>query len=160
MSDDPGGSSVAADDQQSDVPVDVGTYGRLATKVLQGEGASGSLSLVFVDEARMAELNAQFLGETGPTDVLAFPLHEDDDPHPDGAPVLLGDVVVCPSVARRYATEHGRALEDELALLVVHGVLHVLGHDHADEEDTAVMQAAEDRHLTGFREPPWTWSRS
>jgi probable rRNA maturation factor len=74
--------------------------------------------------------------------------------------VLLGDVVVCPSVASRYAVEHRRAVDDELALLVVHGVLHVLGHDHAGTEDTAVMQAAEDRHLTGFREPPWSWSRS
>jgi probable rRNA maturation factor len=160
MSDEPGGPSVAADDQQSDVPLDIAVYGQLAVNVLQGEGADGSLSLVFVDEARMTELHEQYMGEPGPTDVLAFPLHEADDPVPHGAPVLLGDVVVCPAVASRYANEHDRSVDDELALLVVHGVLHVLGHDHAGVDDTAAMQAAEDRHLIGFREPPWTWSRS
>ena len=58
-------------------------------------------------------------------------------------PLLLGDVLVCPAVAERNATEHGRDLRDELALLVVHGTLHVLGMDHADDEEAAVMQARE-----------------
>jgi probable rRNA maturation factor len=65
-------------------------------------------------------------------------------------PLLLGDVVVCPSVAERQAPEHAGGYDDELALLVVHGVLHVLGHDHAEPEETAVMQARERALLDEF----------
>ena len=107
----------------------------------------------------MADLNKRFMGADGPTDVLAFPL---DDPidagrWPDSGstgpdreppevaelPMLLGDVVVCPAVAARQAPEHAGSYDDELALLVVHGVLHVLGMDHADPEEAAAMQARE-----------------
>ena len=75
------------------------------------------------------------------TDVLSFPL-DDDEPQP-GVPVLLGDVVVCPAVAADQASSHAGTLDDELALLVVHGVLHVLGHDHAEPAETATMRARE-----------------
>ena len=67
---------------------------------------------------------------------------------PEAAPLLLGDVVVCPAVAERQAPDHGASYDDELALLVVHGVLHVLGHDHAEVDETARMQARE-RELLG-----------
>jgi probable rRNA maturation factor len=99
-----------------------------------------------VDEAAMAELNQEHMGHEGPTDVLSFPI---DGPAagPDG---LLGDVVVCPSVARRQAPEHAGTYEDELALLVVHGVLHVLGHDHAEDDEAAVMREREAAHLQRF----------
>ena len=66
----------------------------------------------------------------------------------------------CPAVAKRYAADHGRAPEDEVALLVVHGVLHVLGHDHADPDDEALMRAREDRHLRAHHDPAWTRSAS
>jgi probable rRNA maturation factor len=130
--------------------------------VLAEEGVRGAceLSLYFVDELSIAELNEKFLGGTGPTDVLAFPIDDDlpesgrspdagssgpDRPpiEPSEIPLLLGDVIVCPSVAERNAAEHGRTTRDELALLVVHGILHVLGMDHADDEETKVMQARE-----------------
>lgn len=155
-------------DEQTDQPVDLARWVDLAGKVLDDAGVRGEaeLSLVFVDEGVMADLNKRFMDAEGPTDVLAFPI---DDPidggrWPDSGstgpdreppeiaelPMLLGDVVVCPAVAARQAPEHAGSYDDELALLVVHGVLHVLGMDHADPEAAAVMQARErellDRH--------------
>ena len=127
-------------------PVDLERWGALATEVLEREGVTGDaeLSLTFVDEDRMAALNEEFMGEAGPTDVLSFPL----DPEPGPEPVrLLGDVVICPAVAARNAPEHTGTYEDEVALLVVHGVLHVLGMDHADPDEAAAMAERERAHL-------------
>lgn len=155
-------------DEQSAEPVEVDRWVRLAHDVLVAEGVRGEaeLSLLFVDEAAITELNGRFMDSDGPTDVLAFPIDDPavsgrwpdsgtsgpdrDDPEPDDLPLLLGDVVVCPAVARRQAPEHAATYEDELALLVVHGVLHVLGHDHAEPEETAVMQARERELLDRF----------
>ncbi len=141
-----GGPQVLAADEQSAVPVDVAHLEGVAAGVLHAEGVRGSceLALLFVDEDTIAELNSRYLHGTGPTDVLAFPMDSVPDRPPDeGAdvPVLLGDVVVCPAVAQRNAGA-GRT-DDELALLVVHGVLHVLGMDHAEPEEAGVMQARE-----------------
>jgi probable rRNA maturation factor len=139
-------------DEQTAVPVDLARWVALAEHVLADEGiTTGELTLAFVDEAAMAELNEEHMGEAYATDVLSFPLDADlagavgdmrgDD---DGvAPVLLGDVVVCPGVAAVNAPEHAGTFDDEVALLVVHGVLHVLGHDHAAQPDTAQMHARE-----------------
>jgi len=137
---------VVASDDQADEPVDIDRWSRLAADVLADEGVEGELNLLFVDEAAMAVLNEQHMGHEGPTDVLSFPI-DGPDAGPDG---LLGDVVVCPAVARRNAPEHAGTYEDELALLVVHGVLHVLGHDHAEDDEAAVMRAAEVAHLERF----------
>ena len=136
---------VGADEQTPEgdcVAVDVARWCRLAGDVLRHEGRHGELTLTFVDRDEIAALNAEHMGQRGPTDVLSFPLDVDGDVAED-VPVLLGDVVVCPGVAREQAPEHAGTLEDELALLVVHGVLHVLGHDHADRDDTATMRARE-----------------
>src|SRR4029078_5130400 len=89
-------------------------------------------------------LNAEHMGQAGPTDVLSFPLDSFDeaaDAMP--GPVLLGDVVVFPAVAREAAPTHAGTLDDELALLVVHGVLHVLGHDHFEAAQTREKRARE-----------------
>jgi probable rRNA maturation factor len=157
-----GEPTVFAADEQAAVEVDVDGLSRLADGVLREEGVRGAceLSIYFVDETAIAELNERFMESTGPTDVLAFPI-DDDLPEsgrapdagssgPDRPPVeasevplLLGDVIVCPAVAERNAAEHDRPVRDELALLVVHGILHVLGMDHADEEEAKVMQARE-----------------
>ncbi len=143
-----GGPQVLAADEQSAVAVDLDHLQAVAAGVLHAEGvrASCELALVFVDEDTIAQLNSRYLHGTGPTDVLAFPM----DPVPDlergeGAdvPVLLGDVVVCPAVAQRNAGAGAGRIDDELALLVVHGVLHVLGMDHAEPEEAGVMQARE-----------------
>ncbi len=137
-------------DEQLAVPVDLARWVLLAERVLAAEGIhEGELTLAFVDEADMAELNEEHMGESYATDVLSFPLDADSAAAAgemrgtDGAPVLLGDVVVCPSVALANAPEHAGVLDDELALLIVHGVLHVLGHDHAVLDDTTHMQARE-----------------
>jgi probable rRNA maturation factor len=149
-------------DEQSDVPIDLTRWQRLALAVLRDEGVRGlaELSVIFVGESAMADLNQDYMGKQGPTDVLAFPIDAHDVTQvvltggatrgPDRAPVdpgdlplLLGDVVVCPAVALRQAPDHAGTLDDELALLVVHGVLHVLGRDHAEPEEAAEMRRRE-----------------
>lgn len=157
---------VFCSDEQSDVPIDLPRWRELAVHALRAEGVRGAceLSLFFVDEATIADLNSEHMGKVGPTDVLSFPLDgvEVADsqgpgaltrgparPHADhdDMPTLLGDVLVCPAVAQRQAPEHAGNLDDEIALLVVHGVLHVLGYDHAIDEDTIRMRERELRIL-------------
>jgi probable rRNA maturation factor len=133
---------VVVSDEQSDLVIDADRWARLAARVLASERAHGELTLTFVDRDEIAELNAEHLGHEGPTDVLSFPLDAADD-GPGEAPTLLGDVVVCPAVAAEGAPDHAGTLDDELALLVVHGVLHVLGHDHAEPDEAALMRARE-----------------
>lgn len=158
-------------DEQHDHPVDVARWATLAEAVLGAEGVTGDaeLSVLFVDEAAIADLNQKFMGHEGPTDVLAFPIDEDvvelgrapdasasgpDRPavDPSEAPVLLGDVVICPAVAARNAPAHAGTYDDELALLLVHGILHVLGMDHAEPDETAAMQARERELLREFHQ--------
>lgn len=99
------------------------------------------LCIKLVDEATMAELNAKWMHTTGPTDVLAFPMDElrpglvEEDPE-EG---VLGDLVLCVAVAARQATEAGHPTQDEVALLSVHGILHLLGYDHAEPEEQREM---------------------
>ncbi len=155
-------------DEQHDQPVELARWVDLATHVLVDSGVRGEaeLSLLFVDEEVMAGMNERFMGVHGSTDVLSFPLDDpiDSGRWPDSGstgpdreppditelPMLLGDVVVCPSVAARQAPDHAGSYDDEVALLVVHGVLHVLGMDHADTEETAAMQARERDLLDRF----------
>lgn len=153
-------AQVFAADEQEDKPVDTMRWIRLAEAVLADEGAGDAeVSMLFVNEEAIADLNRRFLGREGPTDVLAFPI--DEDPGESGrspdsggpgpgftaeggeAPALLGDVVICPAVADRNAPEHAGSYDDELALLVVHGLLHLVGMDHLDEEEAEVMEARE-----------------
>jgi probable rRNA maturation factor len=132
---------VVADEREvDDTPIDLDRWSSLADTVIVAEGVEGELTLTFVDDTEIASLNAEFMGKTGPTDVLAFPL--DDEPM-SGVPTLLGDVVVCPAVAARQFADHAGTLDDELALLVVHGILHVLGYDHADDTEAEVMRHRE-----------------
>ena len=128
----------------------------LARSVLRGEGIRGQVEVAveFVDEDRIAELNRRFMGVDGPTDVLSFPLERLEDRHPhDPSPLLLGDVVVCPAVAVRNADDAGRDRADEVALLVVHGLLHLVGHDHVEPDERAEMWARQDSYLrtAGYR---------
>ncbi|MFN0092786.1 MAG: rRNA maturation RNase YbeY [Acidimicrobiales bacterium] len=140
---------VVASDRSNLAGLEPQRWAGVAEQVLAAEGVSGpgELSLTFVAEAEMAELNGAHMGEDGPTDVLSFPLDAEPDPAEPSAPRLLGDVVVCPAVAARQAAERGAPLAEELALLVVHGVLHVLGWDHADAEEAQAMRARESSHL-------------
>jgi probable rRNA maturation factor len=151
---------VYAADEQSDRPVDLDRWVVLARSVLEDRGVKGDaeVSLLFVDEASIAALNEQFLGRPGPTDVLAFPIEDELGPSgrspdlggtgPGTEPaedplVLLGDVVICPAVAARNALEHGVGDDDELALLVVHGLLHLLGMDHKVDAEAERMEGLE-----------------
>lgn len=129
-----------SDDDSPDVVVDAERWRRLAIDVLADSGAVGELTLSFVDSDDIAELNAEHMDKHGPTDVLSFPM--DDEPLA-GVPMLLGDVVISPAVAAGQFAEHAGSLDDELALLVVHGILHVLGHDHAAPGEAALMRARE-----------------
>jgi probable rRNA maturation factor len=151
---DPPSPMVVVSDEQDAVALDGSRWGDLARAVLMAEGRrSGELTLTFVDAGEIAELNREHMGVDGPTDVLSFPLDADADADAEpiaGVPVLLGDVVVCPSIAAANAPTHAGTLDDELALLVVHGVLHVLGHDHAAPDEAARMRGRELDHLTAL----------
>jgi probable rRNA maturation factor len=162
---------VFAADEQTDFPVDTLRWVRLAEAVLADEGVQGDteLSMLFVDETSIADLNKRFLGKDGPTDVLAFPIDEEPAESgrspdsggsgpgftgdPEEAPTLLGDVVICPTVAHRNAPDHAGTFEDEIALLVVHGVLHLLGLDHMDDEEAEEMEAKERALLAKHHAP-------
>ena len=108
------------------------------------------LSIVLVDEPAIAELHQHWMDEPGPTDVLSFPMDElrppadDDEEPPEG---LLGDVVLCPQVAARQAVAAGHGTADELALLLTHGVLHLLGYDHAEPDEHREMFGLQARLL-------------
>jgi probable rRNA maturation factor len=158
---------VFAADEQEEHPIAVARWAQLTKAVLTARGVKGEteVSLLFVDEDAIAALNEQFLGKSGPTDVLSFPIEDDPGPtgrSPDlggsgpgaqpeeGALTLLGDVVICPSVAARNAAEHEVTLDDEVALLVVHGLLHLLGLDHEIDAEAERMEALEQELLNRY----------
>lgn len=156
-------------DEQSDHPVDTGRWLTLANAVLSAESVPGGIevSIIYVDETSIARLNEQFLGKSGSTDVLSFPIDEmpnesgrvpdsggrgpggdHDHAEDDDEVSLLGDVLICPSVAARNAPEHAGTYDDEMALLLVHGLLHLIGMDHEQREDAERMESRE-RELLG-----------
>ena len=134
---------------ESGVEVDSQGLVRLATFVLRQMRihVQSDLSILLVDEATMAGYNERFMGHQGPTDVLSFPMDELRAPNPDEpAPRgLLGDIVLCPAVTAAQAAENGRSPSDESDYLLVHGILHLLGYDHAEPADKQLMFALNDR---------------
>jgi probable rRNA maturation factor len=147
-------------DEQHDHPVDAPQWAGLVATVLAAEGVSGpgEVNLLFVDADAMAALNRLHMGADGPTDVLSFPIDAADELG-DAEERLVGDLVVCPSVAFRNAPEHAGTYHDEVALLVVHGALHLLGHDHAEPGERRRMWARERELLAAHYGPlirdPW-----
>ncbi len=110
------------------------------------------LSILLVDEEVMTDLHVRWMDEPGPTDVLSFPMDElrpgaDGEQTPAG---LLGDVVLCPTVAARQATEAGHSTTEELLLLTTHGILHLLGFDHAEPEEEKEMFGLQRQLLLTF----------
>jgi probable rRNA maturation factor len=130
---------------------------RLARFVLTDLGVHPlvELSIRLVDVDAMTALHVHFMNEPGPTDVLAFPMDElhdqrDDVESPDTPPTLLGDVVLCPTVAERQARKAGHSTEDELHLLCTHGILHLLGYDHGEPAEEREMFGEQSRLLAGW----------
>jgi probable rRNA maturation factor len=140
MADDDQPPLIALDDRQGDA-VDLEGLMTLARATLLGEGiADAELSISLVTEEEIAGLHERYLHEDGPTDVLSFPL--DDEAGEDGLR-QLGDVVIAPAIAARNHPDDPAA---ELRLLLVHGILHLLGHDHMDDGERAEMWARQERY--------------
>lgn len=114
-----------------------------------GQG-DAELSLVLCDDAFIHPLNRDYRGKDRPTDVLSFPQREGD--HADIDDPLLGDVVISVETAARQAIEHGHSLDRELAVLLVHGILHLLGYDHIDDDEAEVMETEERRVLATLQQ--------
>lgn len=110
-----------------------------------------------MDDAAIRELNREHRGKDRATDVLSFPLFEDGDSSAPGVERMLGDVVISVPTARRQAAEYDAPLQRELERLLVHGVLHVMGHDHEEAGERAEMEA-EERRLAGAIGMPWPYA--
>ena len=139
---------------ESSIPIDENALLRLSTYALDQMHVhpDAELAIVLVDEAAMEQLHVQWMDEPGPTDDLSFPMDElrpgtDDAPTPAG---LLGDIVVCPQVAEAQAKTAGHSVLDEMKLLTAHGLLHLLGFDHAEPEDEREMFGVQRDILVGF----------
>lgn len=137
-------------ENRSGAEVDEAAAVELAGRVLRAEGIdSGELGIAFVDAAEMRALKRDHLGIDEPTDVLSFPIDGRDE-LPEGVPRALGDVVLCPQVAGAQAEAAGHGLMDELKLLTAHGILHLLGFDHAEPDEEREMFAIQRDVLVGF----------
>jgi len=150
---------------ESGIDIDEGLLAGLARHVLDDMRVHplAELSVLLVDEPAMTELHVRWMGEDGPTDVLAFPMDELRIPQPGGpnadhgtsgpdtTEVLLGDVVICPQVAAMQAAEADHDMQEEIDLLCTHGILHLLGYDHAEPEEHATMFGLQDRLLASWR---------
>jgi len=140
---------------ESGVEVDEGSLVALGRFVLDRLRIHplAELSIVLFDEQAMEHYHVTYMELPGPTDVMAFPMDEMRAPRDDEEPEpgLLGDVFLCPAVAERQARDAGHSTEDELHLLLVHGILHLLGHDHAEPEEKAVMFGLQGELLQGWQ---------
>ena len=143
---------------ESGVEVDTDAILAVARHALDEMGVNplAELSILLVDIDYMAELNHRWMDGDGPTDVLAFPMDESSVDHGPGEsnggePALLGDIVLCPEVAAKQAAQAGHSTADELALLTVHGTLHLLGYDHAEPDEEQEMFGLQTRLLESWR---------
>lgn len=139
---------------ESNIPVDETVIFRLAAFALDAMHvhADAELAIVLVDEGAMEQLHVQWMDEPGPTDVLSFPMDElrpgtEDAETPPG---LLGDIVLCPQVAQAQAETAGHSTLEELLLLTTHGILHLLGFDHAEPAEEKEMFGIQRDILIGF----------
>jgi probable rRNA maturation factor len=139
---------------ESGVEVDESVLQRLATFALDHlhVHTDAELAILLVDEAAMEQLHVQWMDEPGPTDVLSFPMDElrpgsEDEITPPG---LLGDLVICPQVAVAQAQDAGHPASDEMQRLTAHGILHLLGYDHAEPDEEREMFDIQREILVGF----------
>ncbi|MFT4147997.1 MAG: rRNA maturation RNase YbeY [Micrococcaceae bacterium] len=131
--------------------VDSADFQRLVdfTFKTQNLGENVELSLVFVDEQEMEHLHVTWLDLAGPTDVMSFPMDELEVGAQEG---ILGDIVLCPTVTAQQAKAAGHSVRQENCLLVIHGILHLLGHDHYDPEEKKIMFSLQDSILKDYLE--------
>lgn len=122
------------------IPVEVVEKAALAALAHQSAPADVELTIVLSNDAQLRELNLQWMGIDAPTDVLSFPSDETD---PETGSRYLGDILISVETAARQAAHAGHSVEAEVQLLTVHGILHLLGHDHAEDEEKAAMWAAQ-----------------
>ncbi|MGB7980935.1 MAG: rRNA maturation RNase YbeY [Candidatus Nanopelagicales bacterium] len=143
-------------DNRSTVPVEPAPLVAQAGFVLDRLGlhAGVELAISLVGPAEITALHERWMQLPGPTDVLSFPMDELRAPQPGqvAEPGMLGDVVICPQVAAEQGELAGHGLTGELELLLTHGILHLLGHDHQEPEEHAVMFALQDNLLAAWRE--------
>lgn len=151
MSPQPDNSVLVSIDDAFASAVDAAWLEGIALRVLAAEGAAGvELGVVVTDDETVRELNRQYAGEDVTTDVLAFSLREGEEFARGGGGVEpLGEVVISYPTALRQARQAGRVVEDEVAHLLVHGILHLLGYDHAVAEDERRMRSREEELLGG-----------
>jgi probable rRNA maturation factor len=139
---------------ESGVPVNETEIVGLARHVLARMRVhpQAELSVVLVDETAMEQLHVQWMDEPGPTDVLSFPMDElrPGSDGEDSPPGLLGDVVLCPQVAGRQAVVAGHSPQEEILLLTTHGILHLLGYDHAEPDEEREMFGLQRRLLLEY----------
>lgn len=137
--------------------VDVRRLKSVARELLRAVNeADSALSLSLVNDAEIQSLNREHRGKDKPTDVLSFPLFEPgEEGHSEGER-LLGDVVISIDTARRQAAEYDAPLQNEIYRLLIHGVLHVLGHDHEEPQERSEMEA-EERRLAAAIGMPWPY---
>ncbi len=139
---------------ESGVEVDEPEIVALARHVLAAMRVhpQAELSVVLVDETAMEQLHVQWMDEPGPTDVLSFPMDElrPGSDAEDSPPGLLGDVVLCPQVAVKQARQAGHSTAEELLLLTTHGILHLLGYDHAEPDEEKEMFGLQRKLLLTF----------
>jgi len=139
---------------ESEIEVDLKSTRELASYVIEQLKLHPmvDLGIIFVNEKPMTDLHIQWMDEPGPTDVLSFPMDElrpgaDDGPLVEG---VLGDVVICPQVARLQAEAAGHSMMEEVHLLLTHGILHLVGFDHAEPDEEREMFKLQKNLLEGF----------
>ena len=139
---------------ESEIEVDLKSTRELASYVIEQLKLHPmvDLGIIFVNEKPMTDLHIQWMDEPGPTDVLSFPMDElrpgaDDGPLVEG---VLGDVVICPQVARLQAEAAGHSMMEEVHLLLTHGILHLVGFDHAEPDEEREMFKLQKSLLEGF----------
>jgi probable rRNA maturation factor len=140
---------------ESGVDADVRHFAKLARFTLRRLRVhpTAELCVKLVDEPTMTQFNERWMGKTGPTDVLSFPMDElrpgrDGEPEPGG---VLGDILLCPQYASAQAPVFSRTPEDEMDLLTIHGILHLLGYDHAEPDEEHEMFALQARLLAEWQ---------
>jgi len=146
--------AVLITDEHSSSGVDLEEMKAWAQAALNAEGypVTAEVALTLIEDDEMASWNTQALGREGATDVLSLPVEaltpgQPPPPDPAGPPLLLGDVMIAPDYVRRQAETLGLSLQDEMALMVTHGVLHLLGYDHQNDVEAEVMEARESHIL-------------